>query len=223
MSNQTIVKNEDQYVDVLSDLGKTSALVNDSLLSTKDKEALATKEQEIRDFFTNTPKTDETFLKAVDLWNEYKDAVKNAICAFTINGIEIKVIFNKLHTAVEYDTETLFYGLHLKKHFVDSLPKVKSEFEVVESEISFSNAIALYHVLSTLKVKGLNKENYALAHVLYKLSEISKVYQTYDTKSADLNNLLRQWNAGLLQSEAEVLNQEISKTVIEESKAEVIN
>ena len=220
---ESIISNEKQYIDELSDIAKTSGQVNFDLLQPEFKDKIVGKEQEIKDFINNNEITDDNrdniVLDVIELWNQYKDLVKNGICVFTLNNLEIRTIDKKLHSSVDYDTESLFYGLHLKKYFLDALPKVSgSDFTLNDTTITFSHAIALYHVLSTIKVKGLNKDNYAFAHILYKLSEISKVYQYYDGISSHLNKLIGQWTMGLNTKQAKELDEQITAELQEENK-----
>ncbi len=224
MSN---IKSELDYVNKLSHIAEASVDTDFTLITETDRLAIEAKETELSTFLSeNTDfsnyteeQKDELFDKAVSIWNELKDLVKSAKCEFVSNGIEIKTIDKKLHQNVEYTTETLFYGLRLKKTFLDELPKVDQDWTTHILNITFTNAIALYHVLSTITVKGLNKENYALANILYTLAEISKVYEHYNNNSVRLNTTIAQWNVGLTTKEANVLNMEITNQLLVEEKA----
>lgn len=223
ITKESIISNENQYIEELSDIAKTAGQTNFDLLNIEFKDKIVAKENEIKTFIDNNIITDDNrddiIADVIELWNEYKDLVKSGVCVFTLNTLEIRTIINKLHSSVEYDTESLFYGLHLKKHFLDTLPKTtSSDFTLNDVTITFSHAIALYHVLSTLKVKGLNKENYAFAHILYKLSEISKVYQYYDGISSHLNKLIGQWTMGLNTKQSAELEQVITEEILQENK-----
>jgi len=225
LTQESVVTNESQYVDTLSDVAKTAGTTNFSLLSDESKSAIEEKDAEIKKYLTEVVLTDENRDTAVDaaieLWNQYKDLVKNGYCYFTLNNLEIRTVDKKLHVSVEYDTETLFYGLHLKKFFIDTLPNAKGDdFFTHDIKITFSNAIALYHVLSTIRVKGLNKDNYAFAHMLYKLSEISKVYQHYDAASTRLNQSIGQWTMGLNAEQAVELQNAVAETVNAEAESQ---
>lgn len=225
LTQESVVTNENQYVDTLSDVAKTAGSTNFGLLSEESKTLIEDKDAEIKKYLAEVVLNDENRDTAVDaaieLWNQYKDLVKNGYCYFTLNNLEIRTVDKKLHASVEYDTETLFYGLHLKKFFIDELPSSKGDdFITHDIKITFSNAIALYHVLSTIKVKGLNKDNYAFAHLLYKLSEISKVYQHYDAASSRLNQSIGQWTMGLNSAQATELQNAVAETVTAEAEAQ---
>jgi len=224
INTESVITSENQYINTLADVAKTAGTTNFDLISEDSKKSLTDKENEINEYIKNNvindENRDEIVDGAIELWNQYKDLVKNGTCLFTLNNLEIKTVDKKLHSSVEYDTETLFYGLHLKKTFIDTLPVVKGdEFLTNNITITFSNAIALYHVLSTVRVKGLNKENYAFAHLLYKLSEISKVYQHYDAISLRLNQSIGQWTMGLNPTQAAELKTVVEETVTTEVQA----
>lgn len=212
----SVIKSENEYLDALSNIA-VQGQADTSLLNEDSRIKIEESKKSILDFIHSTVKTDDNFVEALDLWNAYKDAVKHAQCAFKINGLELKVIHNKLHRDVDYTTETIFYGLHLKRHFLETFPKTSKEFEEVKTSISFSNAMGLYHVLSEVKVKGLSKENYAFANVIYKLSEISKVYQQYDQESSQINNEMRTWTMGIKPDEAAKVEEIVAETVTAET------
>jgi hypothetical protein len=211
----TVIKSENEYVDALSNIKSVEGQADTSLLSAEGKDSIEAAKRALIDFIRANEKNDDTFTTVLEMWNAYKDAVKNAECDFKVNGLEAKVIYNKLHRDITYTTETLFYGIYLKKHFVESFPKVKNEWDELMSSISFSNSIALYHVLSTASVVGLNKENFAFANILHKLSEISKVYQQYDQESAQINNEIRTWTMGIKADEAGKIQEAVAETVNE--------
>ena len=123
----SVIKSEEQYLDALSNIA-VQGQADMSLLSDESKNKIDETKKIILDYIRGNEKTDDNFLNALDLWNTYKDAVKHAQCAFKINGLELKVIYNKLHRDVEYTTETLFYGLHLKRHFLETFPKTNKDF-----------------------------------------------------------------------------------------------
>lgn len=214
MSN-TVIKSENEYVEALSNIKSVEGHADMTLLSPAGKDSIETAKRTLVDFIRGNEKTDDNFTTVLELWNAYKDTVKNAQCSFRVNGLEAKVIYNKLHRDITYTAETLFYGIYLKKHFVETFPKAKNEWDELMSSISFSNSIALYHVLSTASVTGLNKENFAFANILHKLSEISKVYQQYDQESAQLNNEIRTWTMGLKADEAAKIQEAVAETVNE--------
>lgn len=218
------ITREEDFVDKLSSIKSDSNDINFNLLMGDVKNEIDEKNIQIEEFVKNNidfnnyseESKDKLYDEVIGYHDELKNLIKNAMCKFNSTGIEIKTIDKKLHQSVEYTTETLFYGLHLKKNFLNNLPKVNGEFEQYALTITFSNAIALYHVLSTLTVKGLNKENFALAHILYTLTEISKVYEYYDNMASRTHKMIMQWNLGLSQEDAKALNQAVTEQLLKE-------
>lgn len=222
-----LIKNENDFINKLADITGTTD-INFGLISEESKNNIEKLDAELNEYLkTNTDfdnyteeQKDKLFDDAIIKWNEIKDAIKNANCVFNVTGLELKVIDKKLHQNIDYTAETLFYGLHLKKNFLNDLPKINEDFKSVTIDITFSQSIALYHVLSSLVVRGLNKENYAYAHVLYTLAEISKVYQHYDAMSARLGQAINQWNLGLTSEDAKKLEKEIAMQVAKDAISE---
>lgn len=223
------IKNEDDYVKHLSSLGQQEQTTKFDLLREGFKESMDNAYQEAVQFMKDNPVTadldEETkelnYSKAIELWNNFASIVKSeAKCVWNINNLELSVIFNKLHNACEYTAETLFYGLHLKNTFVNSFPKfstvAKDNYNTQEIEISLSNCVALYHILSELKVKGLNKENYAFGNILYMLSEFAKIYTHYNNLSMSLSKDMSIWNMGIQNSDARFIEKAVTESMIEE-------
>jgi hypothetical protein len=200
------IKNEKDFIENLSDLSRTKYVVNWDLLTKDSKNTLTEIENEFNEYIKNTEANTEASEEerlsklngALDIWDKYKDAIKGAICKVPMSSLEIKELIKKTHQSVKYNYETIFYGLHLKKYLLDTLPVTKgsSDYTNYDIECTFSMSIALYHILATVEVTGLNKENYAFASLLHKMSEISKIYQEYDNSSMRMDNNIKQWLRG---------------------------
>lgn len=224
--NDFVMTSEDDFVKKLGNIKSDDAEANFDILLSDVKDKLDTFSNNIDTFLKENVDfknyDEETKNKLYDEVFAIHDALKletkHAKCKFPCTGLEIKTLINKLHKSVEYNAETLFYGLHLKSNFLNNLPKADSEFKTYDINITMSQSIAMYHVLSTLVVKGLNKENYALANILYNLAEISKIYQYYDNLSVRLNRSIMQWNMGLSNKEASVLESSVIEQMIIEEK-----
>lgn len=222
------IKNEEDFVNKLADLKALPQDTDFNLINPETKQELETLENNINSFLqsnTDFENYDEDtknklFDEVVEMWNEMGEKIKNAVCTFESTGIEISTIIKKLQQSVEYTSETIFYGLHLKKMFIDTLPKFNSDFEIKNINISFSHAVALHHLLSSITVKGLNKDSYAFAHLLYSLQEVTKVYTHYNGISLRLNNAIGRWNLGLSSSEHQQLQTAINDTLKAEAETQ---
>jgi len=228
MNINTKITDESGYVDKLSDISQTTDVTNFDLLDKSDKQQMDQAEAAVHNFLLENQnvfdleetKRDELYNQAIDLWNELKGHIKNARCTFDSNGLEMNTISDKLHKNVDYTAETIFYGLHLKKHVLDKFPKVKNGFNVVPFEITFSNAVALYHILTSITVKGLDKQNYAFANILLNLTEVSKVYTHYDNASGRASKAIHDWIHGLSPKDAITFNNLVVSSLAEEANKE---
>lgn len=199
------INSADDFMNRLSDIGV--AKEDFSLLSEGVKEGIEAKQKEIFDFIEkNDPTTlgndedkkTELFMEMIAIWDEMKNLIKEASCNVSFTNLELKVMSSKLHQNVEYTSETIFYGLHIKKHFLNNLPKVSGgDFVKHLVPITFTQAVGLYHVLSETTVKGLNKETFAYANILYSLSLITILYNYFDRVSSFTSKAMQEWNMGL--------------------------
>lgn len=210
---ESLIKNDNDFINKLADLPtNTNKEPRFEILEDKAKEKIEEKQAEILEFIetnsveANKDKTEEErtklFMSCIEMWDEFKSIIKNTKCKINFTNIELKVIDKKLHQNVEYTNETIFYGIHLKKHLLDTITKSKGgDYSNTPVSISFSHAVALYHIISDLTVKGLNKETFAFGHVLYNLSEITEVYNYFDRVSSYTSKVIQEWNMGLSQPE----------------------
>lgn len=219
------ITNENDFVTKLADINALPQDVNFDLLNETTKTELDELEKSINDFLvSNTDFENYTedqkntlFDQVIDMWDKMGAKIKHAVCTIEATGIEINTINKKLHQNVEYTSETIFYGLHLKNFFLDKLPKTTGDFDKKDINITFSHAVALHHILSAVTVKGLNKDSYAYAHLLYTLQEVTKIYSHYDVISKRLNNAIGRWNLGLTNTEFAKLNEAITETIVSET------
>ena len=198
------IKTEDDFVTKLGSI--TEATPADlSLVSDEAKEKIEYAEREFLNALTSAPTDledaaakEETFQKLYELKSAYRVAVKGTSCKVLFTKLELDTLTKLMHQSVEYTAETIYYGLHLKQHFLKTLPKTRdAEFNSYTIEINFTHATVLYHILSTLTVKGLNKDSYAFANILYTLAEVAKVSEHYNVGLTKAEQSLRQWFGGV--------------------------
>lgn len=218
----TTINNDTDFINKLADLPTGNKEADFSILKNDSKEEIENKQEEIIQFLEdNDPNKvdpenkDELFLQAINKWDEMKDIIKNAVCTVKFTNVELKVLDNKLHKNAEYNAETIFYAMHLKKHFLNMLPKTSGGAYVSHDiDITFSQSVGLYHIISDIKVKGLSESTYAFANILYTLSEITHVYNYFDRVSAFTSKKIKEWNKGLTLNK----NEKEAKEVAEENK-----
>lgn len=203
------------------------------ILSDGEKEKLDSLENEINDFLKNNndfenytvEEKDELFLKVhSEMLFDYKQLLKELTFKFELTGLELNMIWNKMHKNIEYNSETLFYGINLKYNLLNTFPKVtKHDIDRKHKGLTIKStqAIILHHVLSSLTVKGLNGENYSLANVLYYLADVSKVYQYFNSIGETLNKAILEWNLELTKQELDSAKKEVLKDLAMDEIKEV--
>ena len=168
------------------------------------------------DFDNYTPeKRDELFNEALNMHQSFKDAVKSARSLMKMHGREINFVKNKLEDDVIYDSQTIFFGIHLKGQWLNNL-----KFELAienDIQIGLTDSVILYDLLTTTKVTGLREKSYMFAKILRQLAECSKIYQHYDAESDRMFKSIREWNMGLTNED----KAQISKALKEQTAPEV--
>lgn len=206
---EKVIRNEDDFLNRLSDISTVGE--DFSLLEEGVKENIESKQKEIFDFIENNDPSNldekeknEKFMELIQIWDELKNLIKLGSCNIEFTNLELKVMRDKLHKNVEYTSETIFYGLHLKKHFLNNLPKIKGDdFIQHVVPITFTQAVGLYHVLSETTVVGLSKETFAYANILYSLSLITQLYNYFDRVSAYTSRRMQEWNMAISETGTE--------------------
>ncbi len=227
---KTNITSESDYVSELSktkEEGKLSTINPDfSLINEETKTAIDEKEKEIYTFlnenndfksYTESEK-DERFQNVISKQNELKDLIKTCKINLSLNGLEINFLENKLHSNIDYDYETIFYAVHLKKHLLNNLPSVKAsdDFKLFETLVLLSDCVLLQHILTKLTVKGLNKSSLAFANICKKLSDVIVLYNFYENISMRLSKSIQEWNMELSKDEISLLQKEVLKHEITE-------
>lgn len=203
-NNNTI----EQWIDKLSQLTPHGGNINFALLGEGVEEEIKTQFAEIDTYLrdnvdsANVDQEEhfEKFLIVSDKITQLRDQIKNTKCTLGLTVLEIRTIEKLLRQKVKYNNVSVFYGIHLKRNLLDTLPNVSknaNQFDVHNIDITFSNSMALYHVFETVEMSGLDTETYAFGNILYNLSEVSKIYKHYDELTNSLDNVIGLWNKGI--------------------------
>lgn len=193
-------------------------------LSQEQHELFIKEEQEIKEFleankdFENYDEStkDGLYEKVIDMYNVYTKNIKTAKAVVNFTGLEIKTIVKMLTQSVKYDSTSIYYGLHLKKHMINEFPNVKNDGEKHDIEVTFSHAVTLHHLLSTVFVTGLSKDSIAFANIIFELGEVIRVYEHYDELSKTLNKTMGAWNLGLSADTGNQIEKLVAQTMLDE-------
>jgi hypothetical protein len=139
---------------------------------------------------------DEYYATAKKLWSEYVNVFRKINFQFHLNDEQFDYFTEMLRDKIEYDANTIFFAIEL----TDTLgnwaiyeSKTKSKIKSYSTDAVSSNY--LYHLISTVKVKGLSQEAYLFAQVLKKIHEVMKIVNFYDSHAKSLSKEIQDWVA----------------------------
>jgi hypothetical protein len=171
------------------------------LLSTESEQLLDSKIQEIEDFMKNNDgkgktdeEKDELYGKSQELWNELAETLRNTKYNFYLNRIQYNFLTNTLRKKVDYDVNTVFFGLDI----VETLDRVNgsnytNDIDFIPLPVDTTEVTYIYHLISEQKVKGINRDAYTFAEVLRIIGDISKIFNYYDTTAKNLATDIKDW------------------------------
>jgi hypothetical protein len=197
------------------------------LLSTESEQLLDSKIQEIEDFMKNNDgkgktdeEKDELYGKSQELWNELAETLRNTKYNFYLNRIQYNFLTNTLRKKVDYDVNTVFFGLDI----VETLDRVNgsnytNDIDFIPLPVDTTEVTYIYHLISEQKVKGINRDAYTFAEVLRIIGDISKIFNYYDTTAKNLATDIKDWVV-LFDEEVTTDTDKKSKKVVSKKKTE---
>jgi len=140
---------------------------------------------------------DELYSKAKGLWEVYVEVFRLTKMKFFLNADQYEYFTIMLRDKIEYDVNTIFFGIELTDTLGDWVINKGEKItkEVKSYEIDHVSANYLYHLISTVKVKGLTEEAYLFSQVLKKTHELIKVVNFYDNHAKSLSKDVQDWVA----------------------------
>jgi len=173
----------------------------------------------------NTGKGEEEHVKdslygqAQTLLNEFKMELRDAKFNFHLDHRQYKVLTYLLNHKLEYDVNSLFIALELTE-MLENMHGDGNKFQentVLEYPVTATEITYVYHLLAQHKVKGLTNEARALASILIRIGEISKLVSFYDTSSKNLVEDIQNWammmNEGLIEPGVDMLVEDTNDEV----------
>jgi len=140
---------------------------------------------------------DELYTKSKELWSKYVEIFRSTNLNFYLNSNQFEYFSEMLRDKIEYDINTIFFAIELTntlgKWVTQEGTKGKKEVKSYETDPVSANYI--YHLISTVKVKGLTDEAYLFSQVLKKVHEIVKIVNFYDNHAKSLSKDIQSWVA----------------------------
>lgn len=159
---------------------------------------------------------DKKYEFLTSLNDELKELIKNASYVITLNGNEFNQIKDFIKKDCEYDTQSIFYGIHLDATFFSRYKMQIQPFEEYSIDFIGGETILFYELLSKMKITGLKEKGYMIASTLRKLSETTKIYNHFDNLSGMTFKSIAEWNFGLSKKEANEFKKEVAKVMATE-------
>lgn len=165
---------------------------------------------------------DELYGKSQELWHKVGGK------AGYFNNIEYNLVLNRpqynfltdlLIKKIEFDVNTVFYGIELSK-FLSNMKKDSNGFtndvDPIEFAMTATDMTYLYTILTTYKPVGLTKKTYLFAEVLTKIGMVSKIINYYDNEIKELSEKIQKW---VYMFDPNVVEEDVKKGKISESES----
>lgn len=140
---------------------------------------------------------DNLYAEAKKMWSKYVDTFRKIQVRFYLNQKQFDYFTQMLRDKIEYDVNTIFFAIEL----TDTLGNwaIQND-EVGDKQVKSYDtdpvsANYLYHLISTVKVKGLSEESYLFSQVLRKIHEAVKIVNFYDNHAKSLSKDIQDWVA----------------------------
>ena len=117
-----------------------------------------------------------------------------------MNRPQFNFLSDLLSKNMEYDINTIFFVIELKKAFenwavTETGDKFTNDDEAKEFEIGAIDLEYLWQLVSTHKVKGLSKSTYLFAQVVRRMMELRTISLYYDSEGKRLSKSIQEWVA----------------------------
>lgn len=146
---------------------------------------------------------DELYNKLQISWNEVSGKnggrLNEVSFSLILHRPEYNYLMDLIKNKIEYDVDTIFYGMELK----DMLEEMssKGKFENDKQGIAFNMTPVdihyLYHIISKQTVKGLNTQAYNFAEIIKRIALSSNVFNHYKQNFDNVAKAIQLWVASL--------------------------
>ena len=180
------------------------------ILSKEDEEYLEQSYNEMLQFMRDNHATglsgaeqDDLYTKLQISWNEVSGKnggrLNDVSFSLVLHRNEFKYLYDLLKNKIEYDVDTIFYGMELLEMLDDM--KKSGDYENDDQGIAFKmNPIDihyLYHIISKQTVKGLNTQAFNFSEVIKRIALSSNIFNHYKQNFDNIAKAIQLWVASL--------------------------
>ena len=129
---------------------------------------------------TDTVFKDNLYQNAQNIWNNFTNSLKEAKYNFHLNRPQHKFLTDLILTKMEYDVNTVFFAIELT-NMMGGMKEAKytNDKDLISFSVNATEITYIYHLISKHKVKGLTKDAYTFSQILYRIGNISKIFNYY--------------------------------------------
>lgn len=146
---------------------------------------------------------DELYNKLQISWNEVSGKnggrLNDISFSLVLHRSEYNYLMDLLKNKIEYDVDTIFYGMELRD-MLEGM-KASADYENDKQGIAFDmNPIDihyLYHIISKQTVKGLSTQAYNFAEIIKRIALSSNIFNHYKQNFDNISKAIQLWVASL--------------------------
>lgn len=128
------------------------------------------------------------------LWHSYVNNLRETKYNFYLNRPQYRFLTDLILTKMEYDVNTIFFAIELT-NVMGNMKDAKylNDTDIIAFPVNATEITYIYHLISKHTVKGLRKESYLFSEVLYRIGNISKIFNYYEEYSKRLSEDIKNW------------------------------
>lgn len=180
------------------------------IISQENEEFLEGKYQEMLKFMRDNHSQDYTeeqkdqLYKDIQImWNEVSGKEGGKLNSISFNLILHQEEYNYLKSVInnktEYTVDTIFYAMEIQSMMEKMLEnnKFESQNQAKPFEMTAVDIHYLYHIISSHKVKGINKQSIIFAEIIKRIALSSKVFNYYKEMFDNIAKAVQLWVTSL--------------------------
>lgn len=175
--------------------------LNNLIMDSSEESNLDSKIKDVEDFMKNNSgkgkseqEKDSIYQSAQNIWSNFTNSLKETKFNFHLNRPQHKFLTDLILTKMEYDVNTVFLAIELT-NMLGGMKEVKytNDTDLVSFSVNATEITYIYHIISKHKVKGLTKDAFLFSQILYRIGNISKLFNYYETASKNLAKDIQDW------------------------------
>lgn len=172
------------------------------ILSEETEKALDSAVKEIENYMAfnhglgkTESEKDELYANAKKLWEAYINQFRSSVLTYHLNKGQFEYLTEMLRDKIEYDTNTIFFAIELTNTLGTWATEGSSadDKSIKSYDTDPISVNYLFHLISTVKVKGLTEESYLFSQVLRKIHDVTRIVNFYDNHAKTLSKDIQDW------------------------------